>query len=323
MAAPVNASFSRIGWTHMTALKKADIPGFTPRTLDIANQLAAARRPVLERMFGDLRLSVQQGRDTLWVIVRRPGKGGIALKTARSPDPVEISGGKTANGGAWKVESTSGIFTVDLEIGSETLIRVRVRLKPAADLLVPFWSRDLYALDANDDPTKVKGRVDAAQRGVNTGPCYFCLNKPAFGSVLYVQNLTALNPYFEATKTKPDGVVGGEWPELGYQPPTAPLGNSPPTDPLPKGEDVMISDALIAFRGNANPTEVESAVQFIDMLAEIYPHLDKPVPVNRDWPGRAKRTLRDLQKAPQAVIEHYGHKYLHPYVEACSTCTCR
>ncbi len=112
----------------------------------------------------------------------------------------------------WPVETPSGHYEVALELMPDTLMRVTVTLQPKADLLVAFWPRDLYPLDAHDDPTKAQGRVEAAQRGLNTGLCFFCLDKPAFGNVLYVQNLTALNAYFAATKTKPDGVVGGEWP---------------------------------------------------------------------------------------------------------------
>jgi hypothetical protein len=300
----------------MTALTKLDIPGFTPRTLDVKQQLSEGGKALAFYDLGGLLLQVLRGRDTMWIVVRRPGKGGIALKTARSSGPVSITGRATETGGEWRVASASGRFTVRLVILSDALVRVTTSLSPSEDLLVPFWSRDLYPLDANDDPTRAQGRVDAAQRGLNTGLCYFCLNKPAFGSVLYVQNLTALNPYFVATKTKPDGVVGGEWPELGYQPPTAPMGNSPPIDPLIKGEDVIISDALVAFRQPCDQDETQNAVQFIEMMAEIYPHLDRPEPGHHDWAARARKTLRHLQKSPQCVIEHYGHKYLHPYTEA-------
>jgi hypothetical protein len=293
-----------------------DAPGFTPRTLDVKAQLAEADQIFQTRQVGDLTLDVMPGRDTIWILVRRPGHGGVALKTARSAGPGDFSGHETADGGAWRLKSSSGLFDVRLRILSETLVRVTVTLTPAEDLLIPFWSRDLYPLGPYDDPTRAQGRVEASQRGHNTGLCYFSLDKPAFGSVLYVQNLTALNPYFAATKTTPDGVVGGEWPELGYQPPTAPRGNSPPTDPLPKGRPTVISDALIGFRDLYELDEAASAQQFVEMLAEIYPHLGRPEPTSHDWASRAERTVRDLQKSPESVIEHYGHAYIHPYVAA-------
>lgn len=294
----------------------SDIPGFTPRTLEVERELADKRRAVHRLDMGDLLVEVRPGLDTLWCIVRRPGHGAVAFKTARNAGPVTISGRPTNSGGVWRVEGASGVFTVRVEIVSDSVLRLSVSLKPAADLLIPFWSRDIYPLDANDRPTKAKGRVEAAQRGLNVGLCYFCVEEPAFGSVLYLQDLTSLNDYFAVTKTKPDGVVGGEWPELGYQPPSAPMGNSPPVEPLKAGVDTVISDALIAFRPSCERSELKSAAQFVEMLAEIYPHLQRPDAEYHDWPGRAEQTLRDLLKAPEAIIEHYGHKYLHPYVEA-------
>lgn len=294
--------------------KIGSVPGFTPRTLEAAAQLASARR-LASFPLGAFKVEAAQGHDTLWIIVRRPGHGAIALKTARSPGPVNVTGRTTASGGLWKVICTSGRFDVRLAILSHDLIRITVSLTPSADLLIPFWSRDLYPLGPGDDPRRAAGQVLAAQRGHNSGLCYFTLQKPAFGSVLYFQNLTALNPYFKATGTKPDGVVGGEWPELGYQPPTAPLGNSPPVNPLKKGDTVVISDAFVRI-GELATSETASAAQFIDMLADVYRRVEKPLPVHHDWPSRAARTVRDLQKKPEAIVQHYGADFLHPYTEA-------
>jgi len=297
------------------SLQGEQAAGFTPRTLDAAEQLGANKTVLATFAMGELQVEIKPGRDTLWVVVRRPGHGGIALKTARSPGAVEISGKSNRAGGDWQVMSSSGRFDVKVRRVSDELLRVTVSLVPAADLLLPFWSRDLYPLGAGDDPRKALGRVEASQRGHNSGLCFFRLDRPKFGNVLYFQNLTALNPYFAATATTPDGVVGGEWPELGYQPPTAPIGNSPPVHPLRKGERVVISDAFLAVRPLGDEGELASARLFVEMMADIYPHLDRPEPGHHDWPARAMRTARDLTKSPEAVIRHYGFDYLHPYVE--------
>ena len=46
---------------------------------------------------------------------------------------------------------------------------------------------------------------------MNTALLYLTLAKPQFGSLLYMQNLTALNDYFLATESKPDGrALGGQ-----------------------------------------------------------------------------------------------------------------
>jgi hypothetical protein len=131
--------------------------------------------------------------------------------------------------------------------------------------------------------------------------------------VLYFQNLTAMNDYFIATKTTPDGAVGGLWPELGYLPPTPPQSGRPPVDPLPAGASVTVSDAILVFHDDTACDEQDSARRFLQMLGAAYRRLDCPSTKYRDWVGRARRTLHDLETAPEATIRHYGHPYIHPY----------
>ena len=171
----------------------------------------------------------------------------------------------------------------------------------------------MYPLDNDDSPLGATGKVEAAQRGVNSGICYFHLDDPAFGNVLYFQNLTALNDYFRATNTKPDAAVGGEWPELGYLPPTPPQSGTPATDPLPAGVAVTMTDAILIFHDDSACDEQDNARRFLQMLGIAYCQLDQPDPEFRDWVERAERTLHDLQTAPEATIRHYGHTYIHPY----------
>lgn len=290
-----------------------DAPGFTPETLNVHPDLSGALEAESQWSFGELTVSTHKGRDAFWIVVRRPQSGGIALRTF----PIMGAYGlrqiaKDDRSAEWEVETNSGLYRITLRL-EDAFLRMTSRLTPSHDLLVVFWPRDLYVLDSDDDPRTARGRVEAAQRGLNGGYCYFCLSEPHFGNVLYMQNLTALNTFFKETKTKPDGVVGGEWPELGYQPPAAPNGNSPPVDPLPKGQEVVISDAFIAVREPCADNEFTLARTFVEMLADIYPRLDKPEPAARDWLWRAKRTLEDLRTSPDATIEHYGFKYLYPY----------
>lgn len=295
-----------------------DVPGHTPETLALKADLAGGMKVLAKGEAGEAKLEVLEGRDTIWLVVSRAKKGGFALRGAPTLGDVTVKTlrSKEKKDWAFAVENAAGVFSVHVQILNENLLRVTTKLKPGDHLLVPFWPRDLYPLDANNDPTKAQGWVEASQRGVNSGLCYFCIDKPAFGTVLYFQNLTVLNPYFEFTRTKPDGVVGGEWPELGYQPPTAPLGNSPPTHALPKGVDVTISDALIAFGNECDLDERASAQRFLELLGAIYPYLDKPVPAFHDWTKRAHKTLRALDASPKATVEHYGARYVRPYTDA-------
>jgi hypothetical protein len=73
---------------------------------------------------------------------------------------------------------------------------------------------------------RCRGSAARFERGL----VYLRDRRAGFGDVLYFQNLTAMNDYYRATKTKPDGAVGGDWPELGYLLPT-PTRAEPPTEP--------------------------------------------------------------------------------------------
>lgn len=270
---------------------------------------------------GNLGVDICVGHDSLWAIMRRPGLGGLALRLAYAPGGInKVSRMRAQPGEAVRLSITSAIGRHLVIVRTDGLdlhrLRVRVDLTPAAPLLVPYLPRDLYPLDAHDDPLGAVGTVEAGQRGVNTGLVYFHIDQPAMGSVLYVQNLTALNDYFRATHTTPDGVVGGEWPELGYRPPTPPQSGTAPTDPLPAGKAVTISDVILVLRDGTPPDERESARRFIQMLGAAYTALDLPPVAYHDWIERAQRTLTDLATSPKATIRHYGHRYAHPYIDA-------
>jgi hypothetical protein len=290
------------------------VPGFTPETVNVHAELEGAAEPVAQWPLGSLRVTAHQGRDGLWIVTRRGETGGLALRTFPIVGDYRLHVLEARDrGGKWRIDTHSGSFVIELNLLDDQMLHMTSRLCPSEDLLVAFWPRDLYPLDARDDPRPTRGRMEAAQRGLNAGICYFDFGQPDFGTVLYMQNLSALNDFFRATKTRPDGVIGGQWPELGYLPPSAPTGPSPPEHPLPKGREVVISDAFVVVRDERADNEFQTARTFVEMLAQVYPRLDKPQPKIRDWLWRAKQTLHDLKTSPDATVEAYGHKYLHPY----------
>jgi len=266
---------------------------------------------------GALSVEVCAGQDSVWAFVRRAGAGGLAVRAAylAGPFACELLSADDNELAKVRLSSVLGEHIVTFRTRDDALesLRITVELTPATPILVPFLPRDLYPLDRNDDPLGARGRVEAGQRGLNVGVLYFHIDEPAFGNVLYFQNLTAMNAYYRATKTAPDSSVGGVWPELGYLPPTPAQSGTPPTHALPAGKTVTMSDAILVFRHDAPPHERESARQFLQMLGVAYKQLALPRTDFHDWVGRAERTLRDLDEAPAATIRHYGHRYIHPY----------
>jgi len=293
-------------------------PAASPYVLGLRDMLSRGQGQELGRLqVGALTCTLLTSQDSLWILIRRGGEGGIAIRAAFVPMEFSCKALRSGSGDAtrFRLVSAMGNHEVAIRTGGDALehIRVTVSFTPSVPMLVPFMPRDLYPLGRHDDPLDAVGNVEAAQRGLNSGIIYFHLDEPAFGNVLYFQNLTVLNDYFRATKTSPDGAVGGLWPELGYLLPSPAQSGTPPSDALAAGVEVTISDAILVCRPWAAPHERESARQFLQMLGEAYKLLDLPAADFRDWTGRAEKTLRDLDHAPEATIRHYGHRYIHPY----------
>ncbi len=296
--------------------------GVTPGAVLLREELRSCMmRELAARTLGERGIIIAAGHDAVWVIVRRADRGGIAMRAAFCPAGYEtVRQIRAGTGEAARIEVTSLIgvhrIAVSIREGAIPILKVDTSLEAEAPLLTSFVPRDLYPLDAKDDPMGAIGQVEAAQRGFNTGAIYFRLTEPDFGSVLYCQDLTRLNPYFAATDTKPDGAVGGVWPEIGYLLPTPPQRGTPPVNPLPAGKEVLLSSALLAFHDDSGGDEQAMAQRYLSLLGSVFGELVQPAVDYRDWVGRARLALKDLAGSPKATIRHYGHRYVHPYTAA-------
>lgn len=306
----------------LRAAKLQDPAGVTPHVVLLREELRGSTMKVLSDLsLGSHRIELCLGSDAVWVIVRRAGRGGVAMRAAFVPDgcrDARLVRGHAGEAARVEVESSLGIYRIAIALHQDAIpvLRVTTSLAPSVPLLVSFFPRDLYPLDADDDPLGARGTVEAAQRGLNSGGIYFRIEEPGFGSVLYFQDLTALNPYFRATGTKPDGAVGGVWPEIGFLLPTPPLRGTPAIDPLPPGRETVISDAHVAFHDDSQGDERDMARRYLSLLGAVLRRIEAPETEFHDWVARAERSLRDLARSPKATVRHYGHRYVHPYTAA-------
>jgi hypothetical protein len=293
----------------------------SPTVLALREELAeGGLRRIGAFALGDRQVEVCQGRDSLWCLVRNGPTGGLALRAVWS-GALPFQGREIAaeDGEVLRValRSAAGEHVVSFATSGAGLhrLQVKVRFTPKSAMRLPYIPRDLYPLGSGDDPSQAIGEVHASQRGPNSGLVYCSLEEPGFGRVLYFQDFTALNRYFELTGTNPDGAVGGTWPELGYLPPTPETSGADQPGALPAGEQVVLSSAILVLREHGAENERENARQFLQMLATAYDALDLPPVEYRDWPGRAERTLRDLQSSRKARVHIGGNLYMRPYPE--------
>jgi hypothetical protein len=301
------------------ALADPETVPLTEAAIRLGAELRRTRR-LAEATAGEYLLTAEQGQDAVWLRGRRDGQqGGFALWLCPlGPDATLRRKPRGKDLLRFEVEAAIGTWRVALTLtqGAIPLIGARLSLTPSRPLVVPWLGRDLFMLGDDGNPASAQGKVEAAQRGLNGGAIFLRLTEPDFGSLLYFQDLTALNPYFRTTGTKPDGAVGGDWPELGYLPPAPEMKGQPDAAPLPAGGEVLVSRPLIALHGDSQGEEEEQARRFLQLLGEIYPHLERPEPEFRDWRERARKTWHDLDKSPYATISHYGARYVRPYTDA-------
>ena len=144
--------------------------GASAQLLALRDELGLGKMPVLQSfpMAGRL-AEICEGRDALWAIIRRPGKGGLAVRAAQLPGgATSIKHRRDAIEGLliFEIESAMGTQTVTFSSSEADLavLRITVSVRPKTPLLIPFFPRDLYPLDEHDDPLHAEGRVEAAQR---------------------------------------------------------------------------------------------------------------------------------------------------------------
>lgn len=295
--------------------------GVSPWILSLERELGEERQAASwTYTIQDFVFELVEGDQSLWIMTRFPKGGEVALRAAYCPynnitineirsidDGVEHG---LENGLDIRLSSVTGNYRVRLEFPNpqRPLLRCTTSLTPAAPLFVPFFPRDLIPLGPIEDLLHPEGAIYTKQVGPRTGMVYFSLSKPRAGTVMYFQNLTALNDYAETTKTSLAEVVGGNWPELGLSLPAA------SDEPLEQGKEIVISDAFVLFNPSVPKDDLEMAEQFMDSLAQVYlslPHLETDY---IDWPGIVKKSLRDLSNSDKCWTTIRNTHYLNAYV---------
>lgn len=266
---------------------------------------------------GGLTVELREADDCVLVCLTRGEDGGLALRLPKVLLDADWQFRPVSSPGLaeWSATGADGTVwgRVEADATGATRFRCQLSFTPSRAVRLPYLPRDLIVYDADGQSGRTRGKVEASQRRLNTGLCYFSAERPALGKVLYVQDLTSLNPYFTATGTKPENAVGGEWPLLGYLVPTKP-GDAQAA--LPAGEEMPLYDTHVIVRQFVEADESDSAWQFLDMLGDYYRGIARPPVERRDWIGRSELTLRDLELAPDVRTWHYGQLYFHPYTAA-------
>jgi len=291
--------------------------GISPWAAAAAKELAEMEHVLFEHSTGGVIFKVCLSSDSVWIAAELPNGGNIAFRPVFSPGPsLEVSRFRTNDSGIdiW-LSSDAGMFETNIkfEHEDEPVLRYTTSLKPAKDLYVPFWPRDILATTKNGKVENTAGQIHASQWGTRSGFIYMSMTRPKSSSVLYLQNLTALNDYCQQTKTSLGDSVGGSWPELGFALPPA------NEKPLQSGNKVIINDAFVTFATPFPETEPEMISLYLDMLARVYRFLPLPETNYQHWPEILEKGLKDLIDSPGCWTQVGGHQYFNAYVSDYTT----
>lgn len=251
--------------------------------------------------------------NSLWISITCPRGTQVVLRPAYAPnDHLQIGKLiKTENGLNIRLSSGIGHYEVKLEFPDKTkpLIRYTTIFKANNPLLVPFWPRDMVITGPDGSDIEPKGTIHISQVGTRSGLQYFTMDYPKSGSVLYFQNLTALNDYAQETETYLGNVVGGTWPEIGFALPA-----TLKEKPVPANKEITLSDAFIAFDPENPKDEMARAKQFLNLLSEIYLCLPKPETKYYNWLDLVNKGLHDLEFSHGCWSHGAEQDYLNAYV---------
>lgn len=299
----------------ITGFQEQETVGVSPWMLSLLDELGEGRPdPHWSYSFEDFSFEITEGKQSLWITIRYPSGGRMALRAAYCPDGEltvdEIRQIGIDNGVEVQLGSTIGSFRVEIDFpqADRPMLHYKTTLTPAAPLLIPFWPRDVIPLGKEEDLTDSEGVIYAKQAETRSGLIYFSLTKPRAGAALYFQNLTSLNDYAKQTETSLGNIVGGEWPELGLALPGT------TEKPLEAGQDIVISDAYVICSPKIPQDDLVMSRQFLDFLAQVYLALPRLKTEYVHWPEIAKKSLRDLSTSDKCWSEVRGNRYLNAYV---------
>jgi hypothetical protein len=266
-------------------------------------------QPVHRKEANDYDFSIYNLEDSLWLVASWPKRSRIAFRLAYSPNDHLKIDSITETDATITIAISALIGKYEVVVHVDNVLHFTSTLTPSAPLLFPYWPRDIVPLGAATADLLAEGDVLASQVGTRSGQLYFQLTSPKAGSLLYLQNLTALANYNQDTETSAGDTVGGNWPEIGFAlPPT--LKNKP----LEAGKPYVLSDAFIAFSEDVAADEPAMVRQYLDLLAAIYLELPKPPTTYQPWPDILGKGLTDLTDSPGCWSQVDGNHYFNAYV---------
>lgn len=283
----------------------------TPWSATVQADLAEST-PIFELSLKTYQLKIHEIGGSIWLVAIWPNGGSIAFRLAfgmnsdfekvtisEAPDEILITA---------STRLASYRIILFFPQTSETVFRYTSTMRTKRPLLIPFWPRDIVPLTKGGSTENTAGKIHVKQAGSRSGQLFFSMTKPQVGSVFYLQNLSAMAPYCQATEVSLRETVGGKWPELGFQFPV----NA--EKPLPADTEYIISDAFVQLEEALPEIAYDIVESYLKSLSALYVLLPKPDPSQHDWLPTAEKVLDNIYNNKGCWTQTGGNPYLNAYV---------
>src|SRR5436190_20407096 len=267
--------------THAKPINEVDVSGVTPGELSFIENWRNRRQ---QRVFSQTGRGFQAEAflrvTDLWLLITWPSGAKLAARCGLFFGCATLLDAQEKDNQCHlTIESPAGRFEIRIEGDpGGAFFHWTTTLRPAENFRVPHWPNDLYPVGPDWDPLGTRGVVHTKQHGTRGAFLFASMTRPAEGSWLYLQNLTALCPYFERTHTSAADRIGSQWPELGFSLP------STGDYTLQKGMEIVLSDGYVIGSEKVPLTTENSAELFLELYSIMYLKIPRPQVEHRDWP---------------------------------------
>ncbi len=226
------------------------------------------------------------------------------------------------NGGSSSGKAALLRWTVTAHLRAPLPATALRSLMPATGAECSYEPTTASGAGASDLPVRVLSVHRFGQLGQETGQAFLPCDPVLGTTALYVQNLTAIAPFFDATHTTGTKSVSATPEGFGFSPVPAAGQASGADTQLPAGIVLTLADSFLALAENNDGSGDAAAVpssplsqsrDYLDLLATVYDALpDRPATIETNWAALAERSLSDL--ASPACWSGPASGYLRSYV---------
>jgi hypothetical protein len=271
------------------------------------DELCGATRNVWSSEVDDQVLRLVTTPRGLWLICDWRSGATVAFRVAFSPGELTLEQVDAGDDGiVTRCATTLGVQQSRVQVADDGVVSFRTVLRPRTSITIPSWPRDIVPLgSARRSPN---GTVHTQQRGLRTGLLHASLTGRRAGSFMYLQDLTALQLFCDATHASAADTVGGDWPDIGFR---LPVG----TESLDRSVGrVALTRVHLAFADGVPEDPAAVAEQYLELLARLYFHIERPTPDYVNWIDYAARTRADLERCSDCWSSVGRAKHLRAYL---------